>query len=79
MVCLGGVLFGDLLINFEYLLIVFFKICVFLLYYLLKDLIVGYDSIFIISCDSVLVNLFVGYFDGYLCKMGNKVEVLING
>ncbi|WP_217553861.1 alanine racemase [Vibrio metschnikovii] len=75
----GGVLYGDLPTNPEYLPIVSFKTRIASLHHLPKGKTVGYDSTHITDSDTVLANLPVGYSDGYPRKMGNKAQVLING
>lgn len=75
----GGVLYGDLPTNPEYLPILSFKTRIASLHHLPQGKTVGYDSTHVTSSDTVLANLPLGYSDGYPRKMGNKAQVLING
>lgn len=75
----GGLLYGDMPSNPEYLRIVRFKTSVASLNYLPKGSTIGYSSTYVLGRDSILANLPLGYSDGYVRSIGNNGYVLING
>lgn len=75
----GGVLYGDLPTNPEYLLSCLSKHAWHPFTTCQKNSTVGYDSSYTTSKESLMANIPVGYSDGYPRKMGNTAEVLING
>lgn len=79
MVRVGGVFYGDMLGNDDYARVMTLKSKVAALHRYPKGNTVGYDRTYMLTRDSILANIPIGYADGYRRAFSNQGHVLIQG